>query len=216
MILTAAITLIAVVGAIVLANASTAVTTQTSNSYSTLNSQQPTNVQTMQYMEPLFWQNQHPYPSDPAFLGNLTVPDNITLPGNFAGPGSLMRGMHERRMRGGGPEFSGYFAENATTATIEGSIAAEYRNLLILNTNSGQITVQIPREWTVNSQIVSGAEVFNGTFASSGQTITLQVLENNVFSNASFSINQMLCYAATNATGATANAVLPFNIQPSS
>lgn len=216
MILTATITLIAVVGAIVLANASTAVTTQTSNSYSTLNSPQSTNAQTMQYMEPPFWQNQNTYPSDPAFLGNLTLPDNITLPGNFAGPGSLMRGMHAQRMMGSGPEFFGYATENATTATIEGSIVTEYRNLLILNTTSGQITVQVPREWTVNSQIVNGAELFNGTFASSGQTITLQVLENNLFSNASFSINQMLCYTATNATGATANAVLPFNIQPSS
>jgi hypothetical protein len=207
-ILTAAITLIAVVGAIVFANASTAVTTQTSNQQST--------AQTMQYMEPFFGQNHNTYFNDPAFLGNLTAPDNITLPGNFAGPGNFMRGMHERRMMGSGPEFSGYATENATTATIEGSIVTEYRNLLILNTTAGQITVQVPREWTVDSQIISGAELFNGTFASSGQTITLQVLENNLFSNTSFSINQMLCYAATNATGATANAVLPFNIQPSS
>jgi len=208
MILTATITLMAVIGAIVFANASTPVTTQTSNQKST--------TQTMQYMEPFFGQNQNAYFNDPAFLGNLTASDNITLPSNFADPGNFMRGMHERRIMGGGPEFSGYFTENATTATFEGSIVAEYRNLLIVDTTSGQITVQIPREWTLNSQIVTGTEVFNGTFASSGQIVTLQVLENTIVSNASFNVNQMFCYAATNATGATANAVLPFNIQPNS
>ena len=205
MIFTATITLMAIIGAIVFANASTPVTTQISNQQST--------TQTMQYMEPFFVRKQNAYFNDPAFLGNLTASDNITLPSNFAGPGNFMRGMHDRRMMSDSPEFFAYSAENATTATIEGSIVTEYRNLLIVNTTSGQITMQIPRDWTLNSQIVTGTNVFNGTFASLGQTVTLQVLENTIVSNANLSINQMLCYAATNATGATATAVLPFNIQ---
>jgi hypothetical protein len=58
--------------------------------------------------------------------------------------------------------------------------------------------------------------LFNGMFASSGQNVTVEVLENSVFSNASFNINTMLAYEATNATGTQAYAVLPFNIEPTS
>jgi hypothetical protein len=46
--------------------------------------------------------------------------------------------------------------------------------------------------------------------------VTLYVLESNLVSNTSFSINTMLGYEAINATGTQAYAVLPFNIQPKS
>jgi hypothetical protein len=58
--------------------------------------------------------------------------------------------------------------------------------------------------------------LFNGTFASEGQNVTVKVLESDVFTNASFSLNTMLGYEVINATSIHAYAVLPFNIQPSS
>jgi hypothetical protein len=60
------------------------------------------------------------------------------------------------------------------------------------------------------------AALFNGTFAGSGQNVTVKVLESKVFSNANFSLNVMMGYEAINATGTHAYAVLPFNIQPHS
>jgi hypothetical protein len=68
----------------------------------------------------------------------------------------------------------------------------------------------------VGDEVVSSATLFNSTFASQGSSVTITVLETSLFSNASFSINEMLGYEATNATGTTAFAVLPFNIQPAS
>jgi hypothetical protein len=74
----------------------------------------------------------------------------------------------------------------------------------------------LPAEWTVGTEVVNRNTLFNGTFASSGQSVTITVLESSVFSNANFSINEMLGYEAINATNAQAYAVLPFNIQPNS
>ena len=103
-----------------------------------------------------------------------------------------------------GPQFSGEFLQNATLASVSGSVVTETRGLLLLDTSSGQVSIQIPNEWNIGSQVVSGATLFNGAFASSGQTVTLQVLESNVFSNTSFTLNEMVGYQATNATGTTA------------
>lgn len=208
-ILATTVIMLAAVGAAILANANA------SNSIiQTSNLTTSSNTQTTQYIHPFFGLDQSQYSSDSIFLSNVTLPDNITLPGDFMIQGSGIRGMHGRHMMSGGQQFFESLTQNATLTTVEGSVVTDFRNMLILNTNSGQITVQIPREWSLGSQIISGTELFNGTFASSGQTVTLQVLKSDIVNNASFSINEMLCYAATNATGTTANAILPFNIQP--
>jgi hypothetical protein len=85
-----------------------------------------------------------------------------------------------------------------------------------LDTGSGEIRVSLPKDWTVGNEVADRTSLFNGTFASQGQIVTVKVLESNVFSNSNFSINTMLGYEATNATGTHAYAVLPFNIQPTS
>jgi hypothetical protein len=138
---------------------------------------------------------------------NSVLPDNVTPP-CFMG---RMPGM--RRNGFGG--FGG-FLQNATLSTVEGTVVSEVRGILILNTASGEVRVMLPKEWTVGNEVIGRASLFNGTFASSGQSVTVKVLESNVFSNASFSLNEMLGYEAVNATSTHAYAVLPFNIQPSS
>jgi hypothetical protein len=62
----------------------------------------------------------------------------------------------------------------------------------------------------------NASTVFNGTFAATGQTVTLQVLEKTLASNTDFTVNTMMAYQATNTSGTTATAVLPYNIQPTS
>jgi hypothetical protein len=106
--------------------------------------------------------------------------------------------------------------ENATLSTVNGTVVSEVKGMLILDTDSSQVRVLLPKDWTVGDQVVGRASLFNGTFASPGQSVTVEVLESDVFSNANFSINVMLGYEVTNATGAQAYAVLPFNIQPAS
>jgi len=151
-------------------------------------------------------------PSNFTFTGNFTFPGNFAVQGGFGFQGRMMHGMNGRQTFG--PQLSGQFLQNATIASVSGSVVTETRGLLLLDTSSGQVSIQIPNEWNIGSQVVNGATLFNSAFATSGQTVTLQVLESNVFGNTSFTLNEMEAYQATNATGTTATAVLPFNIEP--
>jgi hypothetical protein len=136
---------------------------------------------------------------------------NVTFPGLMG----HMRGMPQMGM-GGLREFGAFLNNSTTLSTVQGSVVSVSKGMLILDTSSGQVRVLLPKEWTLNNEVVSRADLFNGTFASSGQSVTLKVLESTVFSNSNLSINVMMGYEATNATGTHAYAVLPFNIQPSS
>ena len=141
----------------------------------------------MQNMPAFFWSN------------------NCTMPG-------YMRRMPQ--MRANGLQWVGRLSKNATLSTVNGTVVSEVKGILILDTGAGQVRVLLPKDWTLNSEVVNRATLFNGTFASSGQSVTVKVLESDAFSNANFSINVMMGYEAINATGAQAYAVLPFNIQP--
>ena len=118
--------------------------------------------------------------------------------------------------RANGFPWTERFLENATLSTVQGTVVSEVKGMLILNTDTGQIRVLLPKDWTVRNEVVGRATLFNGTFASSRQNVTVKVLKSEVFSNVYFSINVMMGYEAINATGTHAYAVLPFNIQPSS
>jgi hypothetical protein len=140
--------------------------------------------------------------------------DSAALPGNATmWCGRMGRMGH---MRGNDFPLNPELLQNATLSTVGGTVVATVRNMLILDTGSGQIRVLLAREWTVDGEVVDSSSLFNGTFASAGDAVTLNVIECSVFSNANFSINVMWGYEAVNASGTTAYAVLPFNIQPAS
>jgi hypothetical protein len=149
------------------------------------------------------------------YVQTLLDSTNVTLPINATWP-DHMEGGHGRQMMGEGLQFIQLLSENATFSTVQGILVSQTRDLLILDTGSGQVQVMIPNEWTVGSEVVNSVSLFNGTFVSSGQTLTVDVLKSDLVSNASFSVNVMLGYEAVNATGTHAYAVLPFNIQPAS
>jgi hypothetical protein len=118
--------------------------------------------------------------------------------------------------RANGFPWAERFLENATLSTVQGTVVSEVKGILILNTDAGQVRILLPKGWTVGNEVMGRAALFNGTFAGSGQNVTVKVLESKVFSNANFSLNVMMGYEAINATGTHAYAVLPFNIQPHS
>jgi hypothetical protein len=137
---------------------------------------------------------------------NITLPDNVTIPW-----GQMAR---MPQMRANGFQLIEGLLQNATLSTVQGTVVSQFRGILILDTGSGQVRVLLPKAWTLGSEVVGRAALFNGTFANPGQSVTVKVLESNVFSNANFSIVEMLGYEAINATNTHAYAVLPFNIQP--
>jgi len=119
-------------------------------------------------------------------------------------------------MRGTGFRGMEGLLQNATLSTVQGTVVTEVRGMLVLETSSGQVRVMLPEDWTVGNDVVGRTSLFNSNFANPGQNVTVKVLENELFSNASFNINTMLGYEVINATDTHAYAVLPFNIQPSS
>lgn len=139
---------------------------------------------------------------------NYTLPDNVTMPWGH------MRRMPQ--MRANGFQWTEGLLQNATLSTVQGTVVSEVKGMLILDTGSGEVRVLLPKDWTVDNEVVGRGSLFNGTFASPGQTVTMKVLESDVFSNTNFSINIMIGYEAINATATHAYAVLPFNIQPNS
>ena len=139
---------------------------------------------------------------------NITLQDNVTIPW-----GQMTR---MPQMRTNGYYLTEGLLQNATLSTVQGTVVSELRGMLILDTGASQVRVLLPKDWTLGNEVVGRAALFNGTFANPGQNVTVYVLESNVFSNANFSINEMLGYEAINATGTQAYAVLPFNIQPAS
>ena len=149
------------------------------------------------------------------YVQTLLDSTNVTLPINATWP-DHMEGGHGRQMMGDGLQFVQLLSENATLSTVQGTVISQSRDLLILDTGSGQVRVMIPNEWTVGSEVVNSASLFNSTFVISGQTLTVNVLKSDLFSNANFRVNVMLGYEAVNTTGTHAYAVLPFNIQPAS
>ena len=139
---------------------------------------------------------------------NAALPDNVTMPWG-----------HMRRvpqMRASGLQWTEGLLQNATLATVNGTVVSTVQGMLVLDTGASQVRVLMAKDWSVGNEVVDRTSLFNGTFAGPGQSVTVKVLESDVFSNANFSINLMMGYEAINATGTHAYAVLPFNIQPGS
>ena len=110
------------------------------------------------------------------------------------------------------------FLENATVTTVNGTVDSLFKGMLILDAGSSEVRVLMPKYWSISTEVVARWKLFNSTysFSAPGQSVSIKALESEVFENPSFSINVIIGYQITNATGTTAYAVLPFNIVPSS
>jgi len=110
------------------------------------------------------------------------------------------------------------FLENATITVVNGTVVSLFKGMLILDIGSGEVRILMPKYWSVGTEVIGRWRLFNSTysFSAPGQNVTVNALESEVFENPSFSINVMVGYEITNATGTSAYAVLPFNIVPSS
>jgi hypothetical protein len=102
---------------------------------------------------------------------------------------------------------------NATTVQINGKVVALVTNKLVLNTTTGHETILLPRIWTVDSQVMRRAQLFNGTFSAIGQNVTVKALQLTLFENQNIIINILFGFEITNTNSVTAFALLPFNIE---
>lgn len=102
---------------------------------------------------------------------------------------------------------------NATPTEINGTVVALVRDMLVLDTDEGHIRIHLPPVWTLNYEVMQREELFNNTFSSIGQNVTVKALKTILFENDGLSINVMMGYEIINADSIHAYAVLPFNIE---
>jgi len=163
------------------------------NSFKANDDEQITGTQGMQSMQ--------------QYMQNFTSTDGTFPPGQMR---------HMNQGLANGLPMVKRFLQNATLSDVQGTVVSEFRGILILDTGTGQVRVLLPKFWSVDNGVVGRAALFNSSFAMPGDNVTVGVLKSDVFANQNFSINVMVGYEATNATGTHTYAVLPFNIVPNS
>jgi hypothetical protein len=102
---------------------------------------------------------------------------------------------------------------NATLTEINGTVVALVNYMLVLDTEEGHVRIHLPPVWTVNCEVLQREELFNDTFSSVGQNVTVKALKTMLFEGDGFSISVMMGYEIINADSVHAYAVLPFNIE---
>lgn len=102
---------------------------------------------------------------------------------------------------------------NATPIEINGTVVALIKDMLVLDTDEGHVRIHLPPVWTINYEVMQTEELFNNTFSSIGQNVTVKALKAVLFENEGLSINIIMGYEIINAESVHAYAVLPFNIE---
>lgn len=104
------------------------------------------------------------------------------------------------------------FLNKANLGDVTGTVVTESQGTLVLSTDQGQVNVLMPAMWTYNGQQLNRTELVSGAFVGTGDMVTIKVLEVDSAKNG-FTVSVMVGYEAVNAAGASANAILPFNIK---
>jgi hypothetical protein len=102
---------------------------------------------------------------------------------------------------------------NASAIEINGTVVAVVKTMLVLDTDEGHLRVHLPALWTVASEVVDRDALFNTTFSSVGQDVTVRALQAELFETSEFGLTVSMGYELINADAVHAYAVLPFNIE---
>lgn len=105
------------------------------------------------------------------------------------------------------------FLKHVTAVSVNGTVVGLVNGTLILNTNGGNVRIFLPELWSVDTELMGRAQLFNNTFSGREQNVTVKALKSIIFEGSNFSINVMFGYEIINEQGIHAFAVLPFNIE---
>jgi len=115
-----------------------------------------------------------------------------------------------------GLEWFKKFVTQADATQISGTVESEFKGMLILGTDEGQVRILLPEVWSLNSEVMKRGKLFNSTFCDIGQTVNVKVLKSVLLEKDSFNINIIIAYEIINASETHAYAAFPFNIEPKS
>lgn len=109
-----------------------------------------------------------------------------------------------------------WFFRGAVGVTIDGNVAAHYRNILILTSEDENINIILPFMWRVGSEVMNVSALFENGYLEVGDDVSVSALQRTVTNRNGTSLTIILAYEIdVPSKGLTLHAVLPFNIKPS-
>ena len=108
---------------------------------------------------------------------------------------------------------SRWFFREASGVTVEGSVAAYFRNMLILNLDGESINIVLPPVWRVNSEVMNVSTLFEEGYIEVGDEVLVKAVQRKATNENGLSIVILLAYEIESQNGYTLYAVLPFNIE---
>lgn len=106
---------------------------------------------------------------------------------------------------------------HSTPAEVNGKAIALVKHMLVVQVGETQVRVLMAPGWIVDEKVIRAGKLFNGTYMSFGDTITVKALKTVLKTDdTGFSLYTLLGYEIIDETsGAHAYAILPFNIETS-
>lgn len=106
-----------------------------------------------------------------------------------------------------------WFLNHSEPTEVDGAAVALFKNMLIVDTDEGQIRIHLPQAWTVDGEVTMREELFESGYLSEGENIAVKALRADVIDKQGLCVYLLLGYEIINESTVHAYAILPFNIE---
>jgi hypothetical protein len=106
-----------------------------------------------------------------------------------------------------------WLLNNSEPVEIEGEAVTYHKDFLMVNTESGQVRIALPEEWTVDTEVIPRGMLFESGYLSPRENVTVKALKTGLFSKTTFAIYVAIGYEIIDDAGVHAYAALPMNIE---
>ena len=107
-----------------------------------------------------------------------------------------------------------WFFKDAEYATVEGTLTAYHKNILVVTTEDGRLNIVLPGVWNVDSEVVQLNELFEEGYVSIGDQVTIDALSRTVTNENGVTVTMIFGNEIDDETsGNHLYAVLPVNIE---
>ncbi len=107
--------------------------------------------------------------------------------------------------------FASWFLKNAQPNEVEGTVVALLQKKLVINIEEKQIRVNMPRQWTSESESLNLNELYENHL--DGQEVVIKVLQADLIDKQGLIINILVGYELSTDSGIKATACLKVNIE---
>jgi hypothetical protein len=107
--------------------------------------------------------------------------------------------------------FATWFLKNAQPNEVEGTVVALLQKKLVINVEERQIRINMPRQWTTESESLTLNELYEKHL--DGQEVVIKVLEADLIDREGLLINILVGYEISTDSGIKATACLKVNIE---